>query len=170
MRNLLWIIVAIVIIGGGFWWWNMSGNTSLSNTNTAVNENAASNALVATTTANTSVTTPVATPPAQPTTVTIAYDGKVFSPKTVTVKVGDTVMFQNSTKKNMWIASDEHPTHTEFDGTSRTTHCAANYTGATPFDQCKPATTDYSFTFTKAGAFSFHDHLNASASGTVTVQ
>jgi plastocyanin len=68
----------------------------------------------------------------------------------------------------MWVASDEHPTHTEYDGTSRTTHCAAGYTGPKPFDECVPGTS-YSFTFDKAGTYEYHDHLSASHTGKITV-
>ncbi len=162
MRNLLWIIIAVIIVGGGYWWWSMSAQPTA-----MVNENAASPAPVAaTTTPETAVTTPAATP----TTVTVTYDGKAYSPADVTIKAGDTVMFKNTSGKNMWVASDEHPTHTEYDGTSRSTHCAAGYAGEKPFDQCKPEAADYSFTFAKAGAIEFHDHINPSAHGTVTIQ
>ena len=161
MRNLLWIIIAIVLIAGGYWWWSMS------NTATPVNENASSAAPI---TASTTSETPVTTAPAAPQMVTVTYDGKTYSPSTVTIQVGDTVTFKNASGKNMWVASDEHPTHTEYDGTSRSTHCAAGYTGETPFDQCKPESADYSFTFKKAATIEFHDHINPSAHGTITIQ
>ncbi len=160
MKNALWVIIAIIIIGGGYWWWSMSAAPAM------VDENASSSAPVTATTTDTSATTPVTAPQ----TVTVTYDGKAFSPSAVTVKVGDTVLFKDAANKNMWVASDEHPTHTEYDGSSRTTHCAAGYTGTTPFDQCKGENADYSFTFTKAGAIEYHDHLNPGAHGTVTVQ
>lgn len=163
MKSALWIIIAVILIAGGYWWWSMSAATG-----TPVDTNAASPAPV--TEITTTATTTAETTPAAPTTVTVTYDGKAYSPSTVTVKAGDTVMFKNTSGKNMWVASDEHPTHTEYDSTSRTTHCAAGYTGATPFDQCKGEATDYSFTFTKAGTIGYHDHLNPSAHGTVTVQ
>lgn len=163
MRNLLWIIIAIVLIGGGYWWWSMSGTPDA-----MVNENASSNAPVtATTTPPTGTTTPET---AAPQTVTITYDGTAYAPENITINVGDTVTFRNTSGKNMWVASDEHPTHTEYDGTSRSTHCAAEYTGDKPFDQCKPEVADYSFTFTKAGAIEYHDHIKPSAHGTITVQ
>lgn len=165
MRNLLWIIIAIVIIGGGYWWYTGSTPAPV----TAVNENAASTVPVPEQpVASTTVTAPAT--PAAPSTVTVAYDGKTFSPAAVTLKVGDTVMFKDSSTKNMWVASDEHPTHTQYDGTSRSAHCAAGYTGAKPFDQCSPSTKDFSFTFTKVGKSDFHDHLNPSAHGSITVQ
>lgn len=173
MRNALWIIIAIVLLGGGYWWWSMSGS-GMTNTNPIVNEGAESPAPGASGTVlegSGDVMAPgVGGDTAAPTTVTVAYDGAAYTPSTVTIKAGDTVIFKNTSGKNMWTASDEHPTHTEYDGSSRTTHCAASYTGVKPFDQCAPGTGDYSFTFTKVGAIEFHDHLNPSAHGSVTVQ
>ena len=167
MKNALWIIIAVIIIGGGIWWWTSSNGSMMNNTNTAVNENASSNAPVdQTAPASTTPTDTTAT--AAPMAVTVTYDGNTFSPTNVTVKAGGTVTFKNNAGKNMWVASDEHPTHTEYDGTSRTTHCAAGYTGAAPFDQCKGGG-DYSFTFSKVGKSDFHDHLNPGAHGTVTI-
>ena len=69
----------------------------------------------------------------------------------------------------MWVASDEHPSHTGYDGTSRTEHCAANYTGPAAFDQCGSGS-QYSFTFNKTGAFDFHNHAAAQFTGTIIVQ
>lgn len=165
MRNLLWIIIAVVIIGGGYWWWSMSAQPDA-----MVNENAASAAPVTETAGTTTPETSATEPATSPQTVTVTYDGKTYTPATVTIKSGDTIMFKNTSGKNMWVASDEHPTHTEYDGTSRSAHCAAGYTGEKPFDQCKAESADYSFTFMKAGAIEFHDHLNPSVHGTVTVQ
>lgn len=105
---------------------------------------------------------------ANPTSVTVTYDGANFSPASVTVPVGGTIHWVD-TSGQMWVASNPHPVHTGYDGTDRTTHCAAGYSGAAPFDQCASGST-FSFTFTKAGSFGYHDHLNHSAAGNVTVQ
>jgi plastocyanin len=97
---------------------------------------------------------------------TVRYEEDGFSPATITVPVGTTVTFVNASSREMWVGSDEHPSHTGYDGTSRSEHCAE---GATPsFDQCGRTDT-YSFTFTKAGTFDYHDHVNAQYRGTVTV-
>ena len=69
----------------------------------------------------------------------------------------------------MWIGSNVHPTHTDYDGTSRTTHCAPGYSGPAPFDQCGTGTT-YSFTFTKAGTYQYHNHVASQNTGTVVVK
>lgn len=170
MKNALWILIIIIIAGGGIWWWtNSNSSNSMTAENAAVNENAASPAPVAAEEAMAS-TSETAAPTAPAMSATITYDGSSYSPMTVTIAKGGTVTFKNASGKKMWVAADEHPTHTEYDNTSRTTHCAAGYTGAKPFDQCKPDTADFMFTFDKVGAIEFHDHLNPSAHGTVTVQ
>jgi hypothetical protein len=68
----------------------------------------------------------------------------------------------------MWVASDPHPVHTGYDGTSRSQHCAAGYTGPAPFDECG-AGTSYTFTFDKTGTWGYHDHISDESSGTVVV-
>lgn len=102
-----------------------------------------------------------------PTSATISYDGSKYTPSSVTIKKGGTVTWKNTSGGSMWVASASHPSHTVYDGTSRQEHCAA--TIVTAFDQCKGESGDYSFTFTKAGKWGYHDHINASAFGSVTV-
>jgi plastocyanin len=79
-----------------------------------------------------------------------------FSPSTLTIKVGDTVTFINKDSNSHWPASDPHPTHTNYPG----------------FDALRPLKTgeSYSFTFTKQGAWNYHDHLDPSLTGTIIVQ
>lgn len=96
---------------------------------------------------------------------TVTYDGTTFSPASVTIKKGGTVTW-TSTGGEMWVASAQHPTHTAYSGTNLQEHCAAGATKS--FDQCASGGT-YSFTFDKAGTWNYHNHLNASARGTVIV-
>ncbi len=166
MRTALWVLVAIVLLGGGYWWWSMSGTTS------TVNNGASSEApgAAGTVLEGSGATTDngVGGDTAAPMAVTVTYDGKGFSPQDVTVKKGGTVTWKNASTGNMNVASAQHPTHTVYDDTSRSAHCAASYTGPKPFDQCSPGG-DYSFTFEKLGKNGYHDHINASAFGSVTV-
>lgn len=86
----------------------------------------------------------------------VNYTSAGFSPKTVTIKKGDTVVFENKTGKNASVASDEHPTHLLYP----------------EFDQYKTdqrGKDEFRFTFTKTGTWGYHDHLNASQGGTVIV-
>lgn len=89
-------------------------------------------------------------------TATVTYNGTSFSPRTLTITSGETVTFVNNSKQQMWVASDPHPQHTNLSG----------------FDALRGygAGQSYSYTFTKAGNYQFHDHLNEDAHGTITVQ
>ncbi len=94
------------------------------------------------------------TPPATKT-VTINMTASGFSPANVTIKKGDSVVFKNTDSNPHWPASAPHPTHTALPG----------------FDALKgiAAGASYSYTFTKVGAWGYHDHLNSSLFGKVTV-
>lgn len=85
----------------------------------------------------------------------VEYDGNEFSPASVTVEAGSTVRFVNNGTRTMWVASDDHPAHTdlpEFD----------NKGGVGPGET-------YEFTFDTEGTWGYHDHLSSSAVGTVEV-
>ncbi|PSO45805.1 MAG: hypothetical protein BRC25_00890 [Parcubacteria group bacterium SW_6_46_9] len=96
---------------------------------------------------------------------TVTYEDGQFSPQTVTIRQGQTVRFE-SVDGNMWVGVDQHPTHTEYDGTSLQEHCNGRQKS---FDQCEVGDT-YSFTFDEAGEFGYHNHVNPSAGGMVIVQ
>ncbi|MBI5645006.1 hypothetical protein HY970_02800 [Candidatus Kaiserbacteria bacterium] len=153
----VWIVILIIVIGGGIWWWMANAQTP------AVNQN--TNAPATSTSVTVSTTTSTSTSNA-PMTATVTYNGTSFSPSAVTIKKGGTVSWRNSGSGQMWVASAQHPTHTVYDGTSRTEHCpnASN----TAFDQCAGGSS-YSFTFNKVGTWNYHDHLNSSAFGSVKV-
>jgi len=72
----------------------------------------------------------------------------------------------NQSTLDMWVGSDEHPTHTEYDGTKKDDHCP-NPTN-TVFDQCSSGDS-YTFTFTKAGTWGYHNHKVKEDTGTVVV-
>ncbi len=93
---------------------------------------------------------------AMPTEITVTYSATGFSPKTVTIKKGDTVVFENRTGKKASVASNDHPTHLLYP----------------EFDQYKTdqrGKTEFRFTFEKAGAWNYHDHLAPTMTGTVIV-
>jgi plastocyanin len=112
---------------------------------------------------------PASTSAMQATGPTVHYTATGFDPEEVTIDAGQKVTFVNDTSSRMWVASDEHPTHTGFDGSDRETHCSGAYTGPTPFDQCQSGST-YTFVFTEAGTFPFHNHAASEHTGVVTVQ
>ncbi len=78
-----------------------------------------------------------------------------FAPTLVTIKKGGTVTWENEATALAWPASDPHPAHTGLAGFD------------TGLGLVKDAT--YSFIFNTAGTFGYHDHLNASHTGTVKV-
>lgn len=101
----------------------------------------------------------------------VTYTDDGFSPASITVQVGDTVRFTNNSAGGMWVAVDEHPTHTEYDGTSTREHCADGVPTSDVFDQCtrNQSGESWDYRFMKAGTFEYHNHAQASHGGTVTV-
>ncbi len=100
---------------------------------------------------------------------TIEITATGFSPNPLTIKVGDTVTFVNKDTAQHWPASAVHPTHTVYPG-SDINKCGTAE-AATIFDSCKGLATGetFEFTFTHAGSWNYHDHLNPSLWGTIVV-
>lgn len=86
----------------------------------------------------------------------VNYTDNGFSPASITVPKGATVMFNNNSSNPFWVASNPHPTHTDYP----------------EFDAKKDISvgSSYDFTFTKTGTWGYHNHLNPSEGGTVIVQ
>jgi plastocyanin len=104
-----------------------------------------------------------------PLSATVTYTATAgFEPQTVTIKEGGTVTFVNQSGRDMWIGGGPHPDHDSYDGTTRSEHCAPGYAGPAPFDECGTGDS-YSFTFTKAGSFHYHNHRLDEDYGTITV-
>jgi plastocyanin len=154
------LILVIIVIAGG---WYMFSATPAKAPTTA----SSTPSVTTTGTANTQTTTTTKTA----TGMIVIYGAQGFSPAHATVAVGTKVTFVNQNGDEMWIASDPHPTHQGYDGTTKDQHCAVGYTGATPFDECSAGGmgTTYSFTFTKVGTWGYHNHGAAADKGTVTV-
>ena len=102
--------------------------------------------------------------------VTLTDSG--FSPATITVDAGETVRFVNESSGGMWVGSDDHPTHTDYDGTSTREHCADGAANNGTFDQCAAVNQGeyWEYTFQRSGTFGFHNHMGASHTGTVIVR
>ncbi len=94
--------------------------------------------------------------------VEITSDG--FSPDAITVGVGETVTWINRDTDTHWPASATHPSHTVYPTTG-------GCIGST-FDACGALGEgeSWSFTFDEVGEWKYHDHLNPSLWGSVTVQ
>ncbi len=111
-----------------------------------------------TTSTNTEATAPKTSSTASSTTKpnTVVYTDSGFSPATLSVKLGTKVTFKNESSLLMWVASNPHPTHTDYPG----------------FDERASSATgeSYSFTFDQKGSWGYHNHMNPSDGGTVVVR
>lgn len=87
--------------------------------------------------------------------ITITYDGNTFSLSGNTVKSGGTVKVMNSSTKNLEFESDPHPAHTNNSELNAGT--------------IQPGKSVV-FTLEKKGKWGFHNHLNASQKGELTVE
>lgn len=152
--KIVWVVaIGIVLIAGG--WYALSARPAVAPT--------AEDDLQGTVpTANGTTSAPV----------TVTYTDTGFSPATVTVHVGDTVRFTNASSGSMWVGSDDHPTHTEYDGTSTRDHCVEGVAVRGAFDACSavPAGASWTYTFAKAGTYGYHNHTSAGNTGTIVVQ
>jgi len=94
----------------------------------------------------------------------VTYMNSGYSPSTLRVKVGATVVFHNNSSQSMWTASAFHPTHTAYPTTG-------GCIGST-FDACKGIQPgdSWSFKFDIAGTWKYHNHLNPSDTGTIIVE
>lgn len=102
------------------------------------------------------------------TTVRITDEG--FTPSFVEIREGDTILFENISSRNIWPASNTHPTHALYPG-SDVRKCGTDEE-RTIFDACrelKPGDT-YSFVFTETGTWRYHDHLFSNMGGEIVVQ
>lgn len=94
----------------------------------------------------------------------IIYSNSGYSPASLKIRAGETVVFKNKSSQNMWPASAKHPTH---DGYPTTGGCL----GST-FDACKavPPGEAWSFKFDVKGDWKFHDHLTPKYFGSIVVE
>jgi plastocyanin len=88
-------------------------------------------------------------------TATITYSENGFDPKTVTVKMGETVAIKNDSSDTLQFDSDPHPQHTD--------NTELNVGVVNP-GQAKTVTLN------KTGTFGYHNHLNPTDKGSITVQ
>ncbi len=87
---------------------------------------------------------------------TVEYTESGFSPSRVIIPIGGTVTFVNHSTQDMRVASNPHPTHTDYQGFDEGTSVGNGQS--------------YSFTFTKAGTWGYHNHLSPNRGGQVVVQ
>ena len=100
--------------------------------------------------------------------VTITDSG--YSPQSLTISSGDTVVWKNDGSQENWPASAMHPTHTVYPGSGIEKCGTSEQSGI--FDACKGLENgeSWSFTFNDAGKWNYHDHLNVRMFGSVSVE
>lgn len=91
---------------------------------------------------------------AQQNVVTVTSTG--FSPQNLAVKIGAVVTWANDDSKDHTVNSAPHPTHTSYP--------PLNNIGTLKAGEKK------GFMFDAAGTYNYHDHLNPSLTGTITVE
>lgn len=87
--------------------------------------------------------------------VTITYDGDAFSASASTIKAGQSVRVINNSDKSLDFDSDPHPVHTD----NKELNVGAIEPGG-----------DATFTITKKGTWGYHNHLDSSQNGELTVE
>lgn len=152
-NSIIGIVLVVMVAGGGAYYF--SHNVDSDDVNVGL-EQAASSNVQASSTASKVV----------PGSIVVTYTNGGFSPKTLTVKSGTKVTFLNNTTNRMWVASNPHPSHEGYSGTTRNQHCPD--TMGISFDQCSIGNS-YTFTFAKVGTWAYHNHAADEDGGTIVV-
>ena len=97
---------------------------------------------------------PGSVPPVPPRKEVIA-EKNGFSPQTLTIKKGDTVLWINKSGKNVTVNSDSHPTHNLYKFLNKGEFASGS---------------SVQVTFEQEGTFTYHNHLNPSQKGTIVVK
>lgn len=139
-KNLMLLVLAIVVLVGGYFGFNALRKAPEVTTPPVVSES--------------SPTSSTATDAAEVSNM-VTIDQTGFSPSEIKVKVGDTVSWINSDTKMHNVSSSPHPTHTDYP--------PLNLGNVSPGAKV-------SLMFDKAGTYKYHDHLNPTLLGTVTVE
>jgi len=147
------VVVVIILIVLGVWYTNRSTDQEMPATEEATS--ASVDATTAMPAGDTETAEMVAEIQAPENFIVTYSKAEGFVPSSIEAKVGSTITFLNKTGANVQIASDLHPIHTnnpDFDSGT----LAEN--------------SSWSFTFSKAGTYGFHDHLNPGSRGSATVK
>lgn len=104
-------------------------------------------------------------PSKAPYVATIYYDGSNFIPSTVTIPEGSTVLFENASDRELWVAANPHDTHSRYP-IKKPSDCYGS-----SFDQCKSMKKGetWSFTFSEVGEWTYHNHMREVDEGSITV-
>lgn len=161
------IIVALLIVGGLGWYFltENSSDTVPTNTvnvaNTRVNTNSVVNTPPTTNTAVVNTSSPVNTAPINTSVideVQVLITPTGFSPQTVTITAGQSVVWTNTDTAIHTPTPDDHPDHDKYAGI-----------WDDPNDDLRTGET-LSQLFLTPGTYTYHDHEDERLTGTIIVQ
>lgn len=139
------LVVALLLIIGVGAYALMRDDDSTNNTD--------SNGSTSSSSSGTSEQAPESSEAVEAATITYTDDG--FSPATITVKSGGSVIVTNESSETVGFKSDPHPVHTE--------NTELNIDDV-------DAGQSRTFTVTTQGTWGYHNHYNASQAGTIVVE
>ncbi len=145
MKAAIIAIVAVIVIAGGVFAFTKKGDSKKTEPPQTTSQSTIENTQPAPTDTNTK--------PDETTVIT--YSDAGFSPASITVKSGLTVLIKNSTSHTLQFDSDPHPAHTD----NRELNVDTIRAGESK-----------SFMVSKSGRFGYHNHLNPSETGTIVVE
>jgi plastocyanin len=134
-------IIAVLILGGGIYFLTQQNNPSANNIIPDTSNNQQSN--------NSSGNQPASISSGNPTVHTIEISNFAFSPATLTISVGDSVIWTNGDSVSHTVTSD-----------------SGNELSSSPLGNGQT----YSHTFATAGTFSYHCSIHPMMKGTIVVQ
>lgn len=136
--KLVLVIVLVVLVLGGLLLFNNS-NTNNTNSDNTTNQNL----------------TPTKTDSVKTENADVEVTSSGFTPQTISIKAGTTVVWTNKSGGAVTVNSASHPTHLKWP-----------FLNLGKFDDG----TSVSVVFEKAGTYKYHNHLDASQIGTVVVE
>jgi len=158
MQKIISIIIVIVIFGFGLWFFvdKTKKDTSSLDENSVVSKEEPfvnGDEIVIDEKENTSGSAFIEN---EKSVMLVNYTNSGFEPKEITVLIGTAVIFKNESDGGMWVASAIHPTHNIYP----------------EFDELKSVKKgeSYTFVFDQVGTWKYHNHVNSSKTGTVTVK
>ena len=140
MKKILFV-ATVLVVGGAIWWFV---SATQDGERTPVDESQVPAA---------AKTLPNAT---EAQSVVISYTDSGFGQARAVINPGDSVVFRNDSSRSFWPASDPHPAHTELSAFDARSAVAPGQS--------------YTMTFEQSGNWGFHNHLNSSEMGTVSVR
>jgi plastocyanin len=147
-------IIIIVILAAGFFALKaMNPSNQAQNTSPAETTTEATTSPLQEATGSTEESSPAAMS-SEEYTFTLSSSG--VDPKSITIKAGETVTWVNNTGETVQINSAPHPVHTDYP--------PLNTVGQIPDGGKK------SLSFPTPGTYKWHNHLNPSVNGSITVQ